>query len=107
MIGTFVRFQFSDDFNETRLRTIAQNAAAKFEGMPGLRSKTFTIDAANKQAVNVYVWESEEAARAFYSDAMLEQVSGLYGARPSIEFVEIAQLVDNANTADDDQPSLL
>jgi hypothetical protein len=65
--------------------------------MPGLRSKTFTVDAAKRRAVNFYVWESEDAARKFYSDTMLEQVSGLYGVRPTLEFVEIAQLVDNAN----------
>jgi len=98
MIGTFVVFQFGDDFNEAKLRTIAEKSTGKFSGMPGLRSKTFTVDAAKRRAVNFYVWESEDAARKFYSDTMLEQVSGLYGVRPTLEFVEIAQLVDNANS---------
>jgi heme-degrading monooxygenase HmoA len=98
MIGVFVRFQFDDDFNDAKLRTIAEKAQEKFSGMPGLRSKTFTINAEQRRAINFYVWESKEAAKDFYSEAMLEQVSGLYGVRPSLDFVEIAQLVDNTNT---------
>ena len=96
MIGAFVRFQFGADFNAGKLRAIAEKARGKFEGMPGLISKTFTIDAERRAAVNFYVWESEQAARRFYTDAMLEQVAGLYDVKPALEFVEIAQRVDNA-----------
>ena len=95
MIGAFVRFQFGADFNARKLRTIAERARAKFEGMPGLVSKTLTIDAERRAAVNFYVWESLPAARRFYTDA-LEQVADLYGVKPTLEFVEIAQRVDNA-----------
>lgn len=99
MIGVFVNFQFedSDNFNADKLRAIAEKAQEKFTGMPGLRSKAFTIDASKQRAVNFYIWESEQTARNFYSDAMLEQVSGLYGVAPTLEFVEIAELVDNHN----------
>jgi hypothetical protein len=46
--------------------------------------------------MNFYVWESAEAARSFFSDEMRKRVTGLYGVEPTIDFVEIAQLVDNA-----------
>ena len=46
--------------------------------------------------MNFYVWESEDAARSFFSDELRERVTGLYGVAPTIEFVEIAQLVDNS-----------
>jgi heme-degrading monooxygenase HmoA len=95
VIGAFVRFQFGADFNAGKLCTIAEKARGKFEGMPGLISKTFTVDAERRAAVNFYVWESEQAARRFYTDAMLEQVAGLYGVKPTLEFVEIAQRVEN------------
>ena len=45
--------------------------------------------------MNFYVWESEDAARAFFIDELLERVTGLYGVRPSVKFVRIATLVDN------------
>jgi hypothetical protein len=67
--------------------------------MPGLRSKVFTLDPKAREATNFYVWDSERAARQFFSDEMLTLVTGLYGVRPSVTFVEIAALVDNAHAA--------
>jgi hypothetical protein len=66
--------------------------------MPGLRSKAFTVNSGKREATNFYVWDSEDAARAFFTDQLLEQVAGLYGARPSVEFVQIATLVENRRT---------
>jgi hypothetical protein len=63
--------------------------------MPGLRLKAFTVDTARRQALNFYVWDSEEAARKFYSPQMIEGVAQLYGVRPSIEYVKLAVLVEN------------
>lgn len=96
MIGVFVTFRYGDDFDEARVRKIAENARGKFEGMPGLRSKAFTIDVARRLAMNFYVWDSDDAAKGFFTEALLAGVTGLYGVRPSIEFVQIAALVENA-----------
>ena len=95
MIGVFVIFRFADNFNEQTVRKIAETARAGFEGMPGLRSKAFTLNSEKREAANFYVWDSEEAAKAFFTDELLERVAGLYGVRPSIEFVQIATLVEN------------
>lgn len=97
MIGAFVTFRYGDDFDESAVRGIADTARARFEGMPGLRSKAFTVSPAKREAANFYVWESEEAATAFFTDALVERVTGLYGVRPHIEFVQIAALVENAS----------
>jgi hypothetical protein len=35
MIGVFVTFRYGDNFNEQTVRTIADTARAKFEGMAG------------------------------------------------------------------------
>ena len=43
----------------------------------------------------MYLWDSEEAARGFFSDELVERVTGLYGVRPTVTFVEVAELVDN------------
>lgn len=95
MIGVFVRFPYGDDFDEQAVRKIAETTRVRFERMPGLRSKAFTIDPGKGQAANFYVWDSEDAAKAFFTDALLERITGLYGVRPSIEFVQIAALVEN------------
>jgi heme-degrading monooxygenase HmoA len=96
MFGVLVRFQFGTDFNADKLRAIAEKARGRFEGMPGLISKAFTIDAEQRAAVNFYVWESERKARDFFTTSMLEQVTGIYGVKPALEFLEIAQQVGNA-----------
>lgn len=97
MIGTFVTFHLGDNFDEQAVRKIAETARAKFEGMPGLRSKAFTFNPEKREAANFYVWDSEEAAKAFFTDELLERLTGLYGVRPTVEFVEIATLVENTN----------
>ncbi len=95
MIGTIVMFRLGDNFDEQAVRKIAEAARGRFEGMPGLRSKAFTLNSEKREATNFYVWDSEETAKAFFTDQLLELVTGLYGVRPTIEFVQIATLVDN------------
>ena len=97
MIGVFVTFRYGDSFDEQAVRKIAETARTRFEGMPGLRSKAFTVNSGKHEATNFYVWDSEDAAKAFFTDSLLERVTGLYGVRPSVEFVPIAALVENAH----------
>ena len=96
MIGVSVTFQYGEDFDHARVVAIADNARGTFEGMPGLRSKVFSVDDARQRAMNFYVWESADAAKSFFSNEMRERVTGLYGVEPTIDFVEIAQLVDSS-----------
>ena len=95
MIAVFVTFE-TDNLDEERLRKVAVEARGMFEGMPGLRNKVFTLDEQKNRARNVYLWESEDAARQFFSDQLVERVTGLYGVRPQIEFAEVLELVDNS-----------
>jgi hypothetical protein len=95
MTGVFVTFHYGDNFDERAVRKIAETARTKFEGMPGLRSKAFTLNPGKREATNFYVWESEDAAKAFFTDQLIERVTGLYGVRPTVEFVQIATLVEN------------
>jgi hypothetical protein len=94
MIAVFVSFD-SEDLDEERVRKIAAEARGMFEGMASLRNKFFTLDEKKQRARNVYVWESDDAARQFFSDQLLERVTDLYGVRPQVEFAEIIELVDN------------
>ena len=95
MIGVFVTFRYEDRFDERAVREIAETARGRFEGLPGLRSKAFTLNPGKREAANFYVWDSEDAARAFFTDELLQRIAGLYGVRPSVEFVQIAALVEN------------
>jgi hypothetical protein len=95
MQGVILEFQYADDFAPERIATIAHEARGRFESLPGLRQKAFTVDEANRRAMNVYLWDSEESARGFFSDELVGMVTALYGVRPSVSFVDVAELVDN------------
>ena len=98
MVAVLIRFRYESEFSEARLRHVADAARTKFEGMPGLRSKAFTVDSVNREALNFYVWESEEAAKAFYSPELIERVTELYGVQPSLQFLNVAALVENSSS---------
>jgi heme-degrading monooxygenase HmoA len=98
MIGVNVTFDYSGDFDRERVIKLAANSRGMFEGMPGLRLKVFTLDQERQRAANFYIWDSEEAAEGFFTQELRDRVANLYGAAPDIEFVEIAEIVDNALT---------
>ena len=84
------------NFDRSRLVEVAKNAGKMFEGLWGLRFKAFTLDEKQQRAMNFYVWDSQEAAEAFFTDELRERVTGLYGVAPTVSFLEIAELVDNS-----------
>ncbi|HEY5173755.1 MAG TPA: hypothetical protein VIK54_18670, partial [Acidimicrobiia bacterium] len=83
-------------FDESAIAKIAGEARGMFEGMPGLRNKFFTLDEKQKRATNFYAWDSEAAARTFFSEQLIERVTGLYGVRPRVEFAQVVGYVDNS-----------
>ncbi len=96
MIGVSVVFDYDGDFDRSRVITVAKNARTMFEGLPGLHFKFFTLDEKQERAINFYVWDSMEAAEAFFTDELRERVTGLYGVPPTISYLEIAEFVDNS-----------
>ena len=97
MIGVFVSFTFAE-FDARSVRRIAREARAKFTSLPGLRSKAFTFDEPHRRVINFYIWNDEHSARSFFSKDFVERAANIYGAPPTITFVEVAELVDNATS---------
>lgn len=95
MIGVFVKIHYGENFDEKAIREIAETARVRFEGMPGLRSKAFTFNSGKHEAINFYIWDSEDAAKKFFTKELVERIAGLYGVRPTIEFVQVATLVED------------
>jgi heme-degrading monooxygenase HmoA len=97
MLGVIVEFRYGDgdDFDRERVLEIAHGARGRFAGMQGLRQKAFTLDEEGRRATNVYLWHSEDAARAFFTEEQVDRIAGLYGVRPTVTFVEVVELVDN------------
>jgi hypothetical protein len=95
MIGVIVSIGPSDTLDQARASAVADQAASMFEGMAGLRSKVFMWDPETSSVVNVYVWESESAAREFFSPELAARIVELYGAEPRVQFTDVSALVDN------------
>jgi hypothetical protein len=83
MHSVIVEFQYGEEFDRAHIAEIAREARGHFEGMPQLRQKAFTIDEQNRRATNIYLWESEDAARGFFNDELIDMVTGLFGVRPN------------------------
>jgi hypothetical protein len=100
VIGVNVSFEYDGDFDRDRVVNVAEKARGMFEGMPGLRFKFFTFEPGSQRATNFYVWESRDIAERFFSEELRQRVTGLYGVPPRIDFVEIAEIVDNSQMSD-------
>jgi hypothetical protein len=97
MIGVNVTFEYDGDLDRDRIVKVAEQARGMFEGMPDLQFKFFTFDEKQQRATNFYVWKSRAAADSFFCEELRQRVTGLYGVSPRIDYVEIAQIVDNSN----------
>ena len=97
MIAVFITFRYGEDFSVAKVRQLAQASRAKFESMPGLRSKLFSVFPELREVRNVYVWDDPQAARAFFSPESRDLIAQLYGVQPMIEYAEVCALVEPAH----------
>ena len=98
MVAVFVTFRYGEDFSAAKIRQLAEGSKARFEGMPGLHSKSFSVLPEAREARNVYVWDGMEAARRFFTPETCAHIAALYGVQPVIEYAEVCASVDNAHT---------
>jgi len=96
MIVAFITFRYGNDFTADKVHQLAQNARAMFEGMPGLRSKLFSVSPESREARNVYIWDDANSARTFFTQKTRDSIAALYGVQPTIEYAEVCALVENA-----------
>ncbi len=95
MIGVIVTIGPGESLDRERASAVAEQEAPMFEGMDGLRSKVFMWDEETGTVTSTYVWESEAAARAFFTPELKAKVIELYGVEPQVRFAEVSALIDN------------
>ncbi len=66
-----------------------------FRSVPGLLRKQFIWNETG-MAGGVYLWETIEAAKAFYSGPWLDGIIARYGAYPDISYFRTTAMTDNA-----------
>jgi len=95
MISTIVRIRLDASIDEDRVRNIAASSRSRFDQLEGLRLKAYTFDRERNEILNVYLWHSEAAARKLFTSEALSRIAQLYGGEASVDFLEVAELVDN------------
>jgi heme-degrading monooxygenase HmoA len=95
MIGVIVTIGPGAELTRERAAAVAEQEGPKFEGMDGLQSKVFMWNDETGTVISTYVWDSEQAARAFFTPEVKAKVTELYGAEPNVQFAEVSALVDN------------
>jgi hypothetical protein len=95
MIGVIVTLGPGENLDRQRASAAAEKAAPMFEGMEGLQSKVFMWNDETGTVINTYVWDSESAARAFFTPELKAQIIDLWGVEPQVQFAEVSALVDN------------
>lgn len=72
-------------------------AEPMFRSAPKLIRKYFCYDEAAHTGHSVYLWESKEAAQAFFNDKFIEQFRAKFGATPELLMLDTLMVVDNAS----------
>jgi heme-degrading monooxygenase HmoA len=73
----------------------AKGSAPTFRGAPGLIRKYYLNGDAG--GGGVYLWESREAAEAWYNDDWWRRAEKSFGVRPTVTYYDNYVVVDNAN----------
>lgn len=70
------------ELDEARIRSQFGAVAGNYLGVPGLVRKYFGFSEDASEVIGIYLWESKEAADAFYSTEWLAGVTERWGAAP-------------------------
>ena len=101
MITAIVQFPLKEGTTLEQARDAYEGSAPKYRGLAGLARKYYLFDAAAGIGGGCYLWESREAAEAFYDDAWKRFITKRYGAEPRISYFETPVIVDNTVAAAD------
>ena len=93
VIVTVVRFPMDPAQPADAVRSSFEASAPAYQSIPGLMRKHFLRAEDGTAGGGVYLWESREAAEAWYTPAWIERVTQKFGA-PQIDWFESPVTVD-------------
>ena len=70
------------NLDEPAIRDLFAKVAGNYLDVPGLIRKYFGFTEDASQVIGIYLWESREAADAFYTDEWMAGVTERWGAAP-------------------------
>ncbi len=94
MITAIVLYDLPPAIDKAACRAHFHAIAPGFLQVPGLIRKQFIHAIDGKVAGGSYLWESREAAEAFYTGPWLEGIVRRYGAPPRISYFDTFAIAD-------------
>ena len=95
VITAIVRFPLPASVTADQYREMCRHAAPDFRKPAGLLSKQFLLAEDGRGGGGVYLWESREAAEAFYTAGFRALIRERFGVEPQITYFETPVVVDN------------
>jgi hypothetical protein len=102
-IGVIVTIGPDAELTRERASAVAEQEGPKFEGWTVFRARCSCGNDETGTVTNTYVWDSEQAARAFFTPELKAKVIEFYGAEPHMQFAEVSarsQASDEESRAD-------
>lgn len=79
---------------DERLRAEFDKAVPRYQQIPGLIRKYFTLQAG--KFGGIYYWTSKAAAQAWFNDAWTARAKATYGTTPEISYYDVPLAIDGA-----------
>lgn len=98
MITAIVQYKLPPEISQADCERHFHMIAENFTNVDGLHRKNF-IWAEDGWAGGVYLWDSMDAAKAFYSGPWVEGIRARYGMDPIIGYFETSAITDNKPVA--------
>ena len=95
MNTVIIEFNVPDGETRASIVQTIKASAHNYQGVAGLIRKYYGVSADNDTLVGVYLWESREAADAFYSPDWYDKVKARWGEPKSWMTYDTPVVVDN------------
>jgi hypothetical protein len=89
------RFPLPPGVTANQIRAAFEEAAPQFRNVPGLVRKQFLRAKDCRTAGGVYLWNDEQAARAFMIERVLPMIRAKFQVELTIEFYDSPVIVEN------------
>jgi heme-degrading monooxygenase HmoA len=95
LITVVTRFELPAGLTAEQIRAGFEETAPGFRNVPGLVRKQFLRSKDCRTAGGVYLWNDENAARAFMNERVAPMIREKFHVDPTIEFYDSPVLVEN------------
>ncbi len=95
MITVIIEFDVPEGETRDSIVETIKGSANNYQGVPGLIRKYYGVSADNDKLVGVYLWESREAADAFYTPDWYKMAEARWGAPTQWMTYDTPVVVDN------------